>query len=146
MYVLVYVNIQIIHRKHPHPTNQTYMFVHTNMFVLLLQNTRDLLRDRQAFRQLRHLLIFPTFIPLSGASTTYFHHVVIKIRQLLHAACLTSTFLDTGMNANDCKCSRDQKLNVLSEARRNSRYQFMVTYTMTDLYERCFHELPRSST
>jgi hypothetical protein len=35
-------------------------------------------------------LLFPTFIPLSGVGTTYFHDVVIKIRQLFSrpAACL----------------------------------------------------------
>jgi hypothetical protein len=32
-------------------------------------------------------------------------------------ACLTSTLLETGVDANDCKCSRDQQLNVPSEAR-----------------------------
>jgi hypothetical protein len=36
------------------------------------------------------------------------------------AACLTST-LETGVDANDCKCSRDQHLNVPSEARRSSK-------------------------
>jgi hypothetical protein len=37
------------------------------------------------------------------------HHVVIKIRRffLQPAACLMSTLLETGVCANDCKCSRD---------------------------------------
>jgi hypothetical protein len=36
--------------------------------------------------------------------TTFFHNVVIKIRQLFLrlAACLTSTLLETGVGANDC--------------------------------------------
>jgi hypothetical protein len=44
---------------------------------------------------------------------------VIKIRQLFlrPAACLTSTLLETGVGANDCKCSRGQHLNVPSESR-----------------------------
>jgi hypothetical protein len=65
----------------------------------------------------------PTLI-LSGVGTTcFFHHVVIKIRQLFlrPAAYLTSTPLETGVGANDCKCHRDQRLNVPSEARRSSR-------------------------
>jgi hypothetical protein len=33
------------------------------------------------------------------------------------AACLTSTLLETGVDANDCKYSRDQQRNVPSEAR-----------------------------
>jgi hypothetical protein len=70
------------------------------------------------------LLLLPsTLIPLSGVGTTCFHHVVIKIRHLFlrPAACLTSTLLEAGVDANDCKCSRDQKLNVPSEAPRSSR-------------------------
>jgi hypothetical protein len=48
---------------------------------------------------------------------------VIKIRHLFLrlAACLTSNLLETGMDAIDCKYSRDQQLNVPSEARRSSR-------------------------
>jgi hypothetical protein len=51
------------------------------------------------------------------------HHIVIKIRQLFlqPAASLTSTILETGAGANDCKCNQDQRLNVPSEARRSSR-------------------------
>jgi hypothetical protein len=62
---------------------------------------------------------FPT---LSGSVQHVFHHVVIKIRHLFlrpAAACLTSILLETGVGANDC--SRDQRLNVPSEARRSSR-------------------------
>jgi hypothetical protein len=52
-----------------------------------------------------------------------FNHVVLKIRQLIlrPAAYLTSTRLETGVDANDCKCSRDQRLKVTSDARRSSR-------------------------
>jgi hypothetical protein len=66
------------------------------------------------------LLLLPTLIPLSGVGTTcFFHHVVIKIRQLFlrTAACLMSTLLETGVGSNDYKCNRDQRLNVPSEAR-----------------------------
>jgi hypothetical protein len=60
----------------------------------------------------QYLLLFPTLIPLSEVGTV-FHHVVIKTRQLfLPAACLTSTLLETGVGANDCKCNRDQRPNV----------------------------------
>jgi hypothetical protein len=67
------------------------------------------------------ILLLPTLIPLSRVGTTCFHHVVIKIRYLFlrPAACMTSTLLETGVGANDCKCSRDQQLNVPSEARRS---------------------------
>jgi hypothetical protein len=34
---------------------------------------------------------------------------------------MTSTLLETGVGANDCKSNRDQRLNVPSEARRSSR-------------------------
>jgi hypothetical protein len=49
------------------------------------------------------LLLLPTLIPLSGVGTTCFHHVVIKIRHLFLrlATCLTSTLLETGVDAND---------------------------------------------
>jgi hypothetical protein len=45
---------------------------------------------------------------------------------------LTSTLLETGVDANDCKCSRDL-LNVPSEGTRDNK--FLVTHPMTDLYE-----------
>jgi hypothetical protein len=62
------------------------------------------------------------FLPLShyvGSVQHVFHHVVVKIRHLFlrPAACLTSALLETGVDANDYKCCRDQQLNVLSEAR-----------------------------
>jgi hypothetical protein len=68
-------------------------------------------------------LLLPTLIPLSRVGTPCFYHVVIKILQLFlrPAAWLTSTLLKTGAGANDCKCSRDQRLNVPSETRRSSR-------------------------
>jgi hypothetical protein len=55
-----------------------------------------------------------------GRYNIIFNHVVIKIRQLFirPAAYLTSTPLETGVDANDCKC-RGQRLNVSSEARRS---------------------------
>jgi hypothetical protein len=57
-------------------------------------------------------------IALRVGSVHDFHDVVIKIRQLFlrPAACLTSTLLETGVGANDCKCSQDQRLNVPSKA------------------------------
>jgi hypothetical protein len=65
------------------------------------------------------LLLLPTLIPQSGVGTTCFHHIAIKIRHLFlrPTACLTSTLLETGVDANNCKCSRDQQFNVPSEAR-----------------------------
>jgi hypothetical protein len=73
-----------------------------------------------AFNKISFLL--PTIIPLSGVGTTCLNHVVIKIRHLFlrPAACLTSTLLETGVEAN-CIWSRDQQLNVPSQARRSSR-------------------------
>jgi hypothetical protein len=65
--------------------------------------------------------LFPTLIPLSEVGTARFHHVVIKIRQLFlrPVASLTWTLLETGVGSNDCKCSRDQRLNVHGGARDN---------------------------
>jgi hypothetical protein len=59
--------------------------------------------------------------PTKQGQYTMFHRVVIKILQLFlqPASCLTLTLLETGVGANDCKCSRDQQLNVPSEARDN---------------------------
>jgi hypothetical protein len=69
---------------------------------------------------LLHLLL--TLISLSGVGTTCFHHFVIKIRHLfLATARLMPTLIETGVDANDCKCNRDQLLNVPFEARRSSR-------------------------
>jgi hypothetical protein len=58
-----------------------------------------------------------------------FHHVVIKIRQLFlrPAACLTSTLHETGVGANDCKCSRAQRLNVPSEAPKSYNQEWNST-------------------
>jgi hypothetical protein len=69
----------------------------------------------------RDTLLFPTLIPRSGVGPTCFHHVVIRHLFLRPAVCLTSTLLETGVDTNDCKCSRDQHFNVPSEARRSSR-------------------------
>jgi hypothetical protein len=75
-------------------------------------------------------LLLPTLIPLSGVGVKCFHHVVIKIRQLFlrQAACLTTPFLETGAGANDCKCSRDQRLNVSSEERDNKFWSPILTF------------------
>jgi hypothetical protein len=65
-------------------------------------------------------LLLPTLIPLSVRynmfSSCRDKDSAFIIRP---AACLTSTLLETEMDANDC--SRDQQLNVPSEARRSSR-------------------------
>jgi CRISPR-associated Cas5-like protein len=55
---------------------------------------------------------FPT---LSGVGTTCFSLCCDTIRQLFlrPAACLTSTLFETGVDVNDCKCSRDQRLSLL---------------------------------
>jgi hypothetical protein len=70
------------------------------------------------------LLLLPT---LSRFGTTCFHHVVIKIRHLFWrmAACLTSTLLETGVDANDCKCSRDEQS---SEAFRNTEELEIINF------------------
>jgi hypothetical protein len=67
--------------------------------------------------------LFPTLIPLSGVGITYFHHVMIKIQQLFLrlVAGLTSTLFEAAVGTNDCKHSRDQRLNVPSKARRSLR-------------------------
>jgi hypothetical protein len=48
------------------------------------------------------LILLPTLIPQSGVGTTWFNHVVIKIRHLFlrPAVCLLSTLLETGADAN----------------------------------------------
>jgi hypothetical protein len=57
---------------------------------------------------------FPNPTKWGGSVQQVFYHVLIKIRQLclLPAACVKSTFIETGVGDNDCKCSRDQRLNV----------------------------------
>jgi hypothetical protein len=81
------------------------------------------LRWRTRYFLMHYYDLPPTLIPLSGVGTTCFY-VVIKIRQLFlrPAACLALTLLETGVGANDCKCNRDQRLNVPPETRRTSRY------------------------
>jgi hypothetical protein len=66
------------------------------------------------------LLLFPTRIPV-GVGTTCFSSCCDKDSAFITTGRLTSTLLKTGVGANDCKCSRDQRLNVPSEARRSSR-------------------------
>jgi hypothetical protein len=68
-----------------------------------------------------------------------FHHVVIKIRQLFlrPAACLTSTLLETGVCANDCKL-RDQQLALTARPSSSStintyysKFSFCMTTILT---------------
>jgi hypothetical protein len=69
--------------------------------------------NRGAIEFLEHFFpLLPTLIPLSGVGTTCFYHVVIKIRQLFvrPAACLTSTLLETGVGANDCKSTEELEI------------------------------------
>jgi hypothetical protein len=67
--------------------------------------------------------LLPTLIPLSGVGTTCFSSCCDKDSAIFlrPAACLKSTFLETGVGVNDCKCNQDQRLIVPSEARRSSR-------------------------
>jgi hypothetical protein len=53
----------------------------------------------------KHIFLFPTLIPLSGIGTTYF------------SSCCDKDSANIFTDANDCKLSRDQQLNVPSEAR-----------------------------
>jgi hypothetical protein len=61
------------------------------------------------------IFLFSTLILLSEVGTKCYHHIVIKIRHidLRPAACLTSTLLETGVDANDCNCSRANSLTCL---------------------------------
>jgi hypothetical protein len=83
-------------------------------------------------------LLLPTFIPLSGVVQHVFHHVVIKIQQLFlrPAGCMTSTLLETGAGANDCKYSWDQQLNVPSEARDNKFWSLWPFRTLLSFRDR----------
>jgi hypothetical protein len=71
---------------------------------------------------------FPT---LSGIGTICFSSCCEKIWQLFlrPAACLTSALLETGVGANDCKCSRDQRLNVPSQAQSINIYSSITIPT-----------------
>jgi hypothetical protein len=79
------------------------------------------------YRQHQHKLalianLSPTLIPLSRVGIRCFSSCCDKDSSIIFrpATCLTSTLLETGVGANR-KCSRDQHLNVPSEARRRSR-------------------------
>jgi hypothetical protein len=62
------------------------------------------------------------FLPLSHYVWSVQHNFLSCCdKDFTTGACLTSTFLEIRVGANDCKCNRDQRLNVLSEARRSSR-------------------------
>jgi hypothetical protein len=71
------------------------------------------------------LLLFPTLIPLNGQKTcradlNTFSSCCEKDSAIVFTtASLTSTVLEAGAT-NDCKCSRDHRLNMPS-ARRSSR-------------------------
>jgi hypothetical protein len=77
-------------------------------------------------------------LPLSqvGSVQHVLHHVLVKIQQLFlrPTACLTSTLLGTGVGANDYKCSRDQQLNVPSEARTCCCTYYLYLYVYLCLY------------
>jgi hypothetical protein len=64
---------------------------------------------------------FPTLIPLSGVGTTCFSSCCDKDSAIIFTTGRLPDVNQTGVGANDCKCSRDQRLNVPSEARRSSR-------------------------
>jgi hypothetical protein len=83
-------------------------------------------------------LVLTLFPHLVGSVQHVFHHVVIKIRQLFlrRAACMTSTLHETGVGANDCKCSRDC-LTYLPNKGVWPKFIISVTHPMTDLCERC---------
>jgi beta-glucosidase/6-phospho-beta-glucosidase/beta-galactosidase len=60
----------------------------------------------------------PTLIPLGGVGTTCFSSCCDKDSAIIFT---TGRLPDTGVGANDCKCNRDQRLHLPSEARRSSR-------------------------
>jgi hypothetical protein len=58
-------------------------------------------------------------IPLSEVGATYFSPCCDKDLVIIFTTDhLTLTLLETGVGANDCKCSRDQRLNLPSKARK----------------------------
>jgi hypothetical protein len=64
----------------------------------------------------------PSLIPLSGVGTICFSSCCDKDSAIIFTTGrLPSTLFETGVGANDCKCYRDQRFNVPSEARRSSR-------------------------
>jgi hypothetical protein len=58
-------------------------------------------------------VLFFCFVPDTTRDTVFLFLLVIIY-------CLLSTLLETGVGANNCKCSRDQRLNVPFEAQRSS--------------------------
>jgi hypothetical protein len=92
------------------------------MEVLLQQQRVGTKRKKDNRRYTKLWSIFLTLIPLSGVGTCFSSCCDKDSATFLRpAACLTSTLLETGVDANDCKCSRDQQLNVPSKAQRSSR-------------------------
>jgi hypothetical protein len=72
------------------------------------------------------ILVYSSFsypYPTEWCRYNMFFIMLIKIRQLYlrPVTCLTWALLETEVGANDCKCRRDQRLNVPSKARRSSR-------------------------
>jgi hypothetical protein len=57
---------------------------------------------RHGGREVARDLLFPSFILLSGVGTTCFSYMYNYFYYLL------STLLETGVGANDCKCTRDK--------------------------------------
>jgi hypothetical protein len=100
------------HTRYLSQQNQLFLFSDQSSTIVIISSELDL--SSSFF-----------FLPLStkGSVQHVFDHVVIKIRELFlrPAACLMSTLLETGVGANDCKCSWDQQLKVPYEARRSSR-------------------------
>jgi hypothetical protein len=65
------------------------------------------------------ILFLPTLIPLSEVSSWYnmFSSCCDKDSAFICTTGRLPDDLETRVDANDCKCSRDQQLNVPSEAR-----------------------------
>jgi hypothetical protein len=63
-----------------------------------------------------------TLIPLSVVGTTCFSSCCDKDSAIILATGRLLSLLETRVGANDCKCNRDQRLNMPSEAQNVSKY------------------------
>jgi hypothetical protein len=84
------------------------------------------------------IFLYPTLIPLSGVGAPCFSSCCNKDSAFIldRPAGLTSILLETGVDANDSNAAGIIGLTCLLKHGGAQDNTFLVTYPMTDLYER----------
>jgi hypothetical protein len=94
---------------------------YSNTTIALLDFIMSLRKFSRLTKNYILIILSFFFLPTLSGIGTCFLSCCDKDSSIIFTTCLTSTLLETGVGANDCKSSREQQLNVSSEARMSSR-------------------------